>query len=156
MENFWKGILYAQVINIDSSAVYKGVIRLCTFHTVPRYQVSRTRRNKPFCQMRVTANICSVFHFPPPHFRGDSYGGGLAQLDGLGHLCQISSSLRNSYKNIMCSYEKWASPPRWVLNLFLLESHIDGMKMFRMNTRRWAIPARWDRFFCNAHIYVLL
>ena len=38
--------------------------------------------------------------------RGCSYGGELAQLGGLARLVEISPSLRNSYKNIMCSYEK--------------------------------------------------
>ena len=39
-------------------------------------------------------------------FRGCSYGGELARLGGMAHLGEISSSLRNSYKNIidiMCS-----------------------------------------------------
>ena len=38
--------------------------------------------------------------------RGCSYGGELARLAGLARLSEISPSLRNSYKNIMCSYEK--------------------------------------------------
>ena len=38
--------------------------------------------------------------------RGCSYGGELARLGGLVRLSEISHSLRNSYKNIMCSYEK--------------------------------------------------
>ena len=38
--------------------------------------------------------------------RGCSYGGALAQLGGLANLGQTSPSLRNSYTNIMCSYEK--------------------------------------------------
>ena len=38
--------------------------------------------------------------------RGCSYGGELARLIGLACLGEISPSLRNSYKNIMCSYEK--------------------------------------------------
>ena len=37
---------------------------------------------------------------------GCSYGGEIARLGGLAHLGEISPSLRNSYKNIMCSYEK--------------------------------------------------
>ena len=36
--------------------------------------------------------------------RGCSNGGELAKLGGLGHLGEISPSLRNSYKNIMRSY----------------------------------------------------
>ena len=44
--------------------------------------------------------------------RGSSYGGELVRLDRLAHLSEISSSLRNSYKNIMCSYEKRASQPK--------------------------------------------
>ena len=35
-----------------------------------------------------------------------SFEGELARLDGLASLGEISPSLRNSYKNIMCSYEK--------------------------------------------------
>ena len=51
-------------------------------------------------------------------FRGCSCGGELARLGGLARLGEISPSLRNSYKNIMCSYEKWPSPPRWDLTWF--------------------------------------
>ena len=39
-------------------------------------------------------------------FRSCSYGGWLIQLGGLARLGEISPSLWNSYKNIMCSYEK--------------------------------------------------
>ena len=38
--------------------------------------------------------------------RDCSYGGELARLGGMAHLGEIPPSLRNSYKNIMCSYEK--------------------------------------------------
>ena len=38
--------------------------------------------------------------------RGCSQRGELAQLGGLARLGEISPSLRNSYKNIMCSFEK--------------------------------------------------
>ena len=47
------------------------------------------------------------------YLRGCSYGGELARLSELAHLGEISPSLRNSYKNIMCSYEKWTGPPKW-------------------------------------------
>ena len=50
--------------------------------------------------------------------KGYSYGGEQARLGGLARLGEISPSLRNSYKNIMCSYKNWASPPRWDLTLF--------------------------------------
>ena len=50
--------------------------------------------------------------------RGCSYGGELARLGGLGRLSEISPSLRNSNKNIMYSYEKWTSLPRWDLTWF--------------------------------------
>ena len=40
------------------------------------------------------------------HLRGCSYGGELARLGGLARLGEISPTLRNSYKYIMCSYEK--------------------------------------------------
>ena len=46
-------------------------------------------------------------------FRHFLYGGELARLGGLAHLGEISPSLRKSCKNIMCSYGKWARPPRW-------------------------------------------
>ena len=39
-------------------------------------------------------------------FRGCSYGRELARLGGLARLGEIPPSLRNSYKNIMCSHEK--------------------------------------------------
>ena len=38
--------------------------------------------------------------------RGCSYGGELARLAGLARLSEILPSLRNSYKNLMCLYEK--------------------------------------------------
>ena len=38
--------------------------------------------------------------------RGCSYGGELVRLGGLTRLSEISPFLRNSYENIMCSYEK--------------------------------------------------
>ena len=50
--------------------------------------------------------------------RGSSYGGELVRFDRLAHLSEISSSLRNSYKNIMCSYEKWASQPKLDITSF--------------------------------------
>ena len=34
------------------------------------------------------------------------YGGELARLGGLAHLGEISPSLRNSFKNRMCSYDR--------------------------------------------------
>ena len=45
-----------------------------------------------------------------------SYGGELAWLGGQAR--GISPSLRNCYKNIMRSYDKWASLPRWDLAWF--------------------------------------
>ena len=39
-------------------------------------------------------------------FRGFSYGGELAQLGGLAHLGEISPSLRNYHKNMLCSFKK--------------------------------------------------
>ena len=49
---------------------------------------------------------------------GCSYGGELTRFCGLAHPGKILPSWRNSYKNIMCLYEKWASPPRWNLTWF--------------------------------------
>ena len=45
-------------------------------------------------------------------------GGELAPSAGLTRLGEISPSLRNSCKNIMCSYGKWARPPRWDIAWF--------------------------------------
>ena len=42
------------------------------------------------------------------------------------------------------------------LIFILLGSKIDEMKIYHMNTRRCASPARWDIYFCNAHVYILL
>ena len=50
--------------------------------------------------------------------RGWSYKGELARLSGLAHLGEISPCLRNFFKNIKLSYEKWASPPRWDITWF--------------------------------------
>ena len=49
-------------------------------------------------------NLDKMLYFSS--FRGCSYGGELARLGGLARLGEISPSLRNAYKNIMCSYEK--------------------------------------------------
>ena len=46
--------------------------------------------------------ISKIFISP----RDCSYGDELARLGGLAHLGEILSSLGNSCKNIMCSYEK--------------------------------------------------
>ena len=46
------------------------------------------------------------------------------------------TSLRNSFKNIMCSQQKWASPPRWDLNYFA------------------GILHRWDENFSYEHAQV--
>ena len=81
--------------------------------------------------------------------RGCSYGGELTRLGGLVRLGEISPSLRNSYKNIACSYDKWASAPRWDLTWFCRDPNLGEMKIFHMNTRKWASPARWDSIFFN-------
>ena len=47
-----------------------------------------------------------------------SYGNELARLSGLAHPGETSPSLTNSYENIMRSYEKLTSLPRWDLTLF--------------------------------------
>ena len=60
--------------------------------------------------------------------RGCSYGGELARLGRLAHLGEISTSLRNSYKNIICSYEKWDSLPRWDLTWFCRDPTKMGWK----------------------------
>ena len=54
--------------------------------------------------------------------RGCSYGGELVRLGGLTHLGKISPSLRNSYKNVI-----------------LPGSHLDEMKIFHLNTRKWVV-----------------
>ena len=97
------------------------------------YQVSHTSQQT--IQIRMNANICNAFLFPPSYLRGSSYGGGLAQLSGMTHLCEISSSFKNSYKN-MCLYEKWTSLPRCDLNLFCRD------------------PRRWDENFSYEHVQV--
>ena len=47
-----------------------------------------------------------INHIHERALRGCSYGGELARLDELARLSEISPSLRNSYKSIMCSYER--------------------------------------------------
>ena len=54
----------------------------------------------------------------PFTYRGCLKTGKLARLGRLVHLGEISPSLTNSFKNTLCSYEKWASPPRWDSNWF--------------------------------------
>ena len=50
--------------------------------------------------------------------RGCLYGGELVQLGRLACPGEISPSLTNSYKNIMCLYEKWACLLMWDLTWF--------------------------------------
>ena len=86
-------------------------------------------KNKFFCRTPLvvaSGGIWLIFLL----FRGCSYGGQLVRLGGLFHLGEISPSFRNSYKN-MCSY--------------LPGSHLADMKIFHMNTRKRANPARKDR-----------
>ena len=65
--------------------------------------------------------------------RGFSFGGELTQLGGLARLGGTSPSLRNSYENIMYSYEKWGRLPMWDLTSFA------------------GIPPRWDENFPHEH-----
>ena len=76
---------------------------------------------------------------------------------------------------------KWVGSPRWDLTFFkkLLQklyvliwevsqpayvgshlifqgSHLDEMKIFRMNTRKWVRPARWDRILFNPFFFRML
>ena len=76
---------------------------------------------------------------------------------------------------------KWVGSPRWDLTFFkkLLQklyvliwevsqpayvgshlifqgSHLDEMKIFRMNTRKWVRPARWDRILFNPVFFQML
>ena len=69
-------------------------------------------------QQNVVMNVLQESDPGKASLRGYSYGGELARLSGLARLSEISPSLRNSYKNIMCSYKTWASPPRWDLTWF--------------------------------------
>ena len=70
-------------------------------------------------------------------FRGCSCERELARLDGLPHLGEISICFRNSYKSTMCSYEKWASRPKWDLTWFSVD--------LTRKTPRFSSPARWDK-----------
>ena len=80
--------------------------------------------------------------------RGCSYGGRLVRL-GL-----ISTSLRNSYKNIMCSSEKWASRLGGI-SLDFAGIRLRWDENFPYETRKWASPARWDRIFINQFCFPL-
>ena len=67
------------------------------------YFTSKRNRQLPYImEVKICRNLCFFFCL-----RGCSYGVELAP-----------PSLRNSYKNIMCSYERWANPPRWYLIWF--------------------------------------
>ena len=80
---------------------------------------------------------------------GDLIGRWAGRLGELANLGKISPSLRNSYENIMCSFEKWASPPLWNLTWFCRDPtyHLCAMKIFHINTCKWASPARRDSCF---------
>ena len=113
------------------------------------YQVSHTLQQTILLDESEYKHM-NPFYFPPSRFRSCSYGGGQAQLGGLAYLCEISTPLTNSYKNIMCL---WANPSKWDLHFFP-ESHLDQMNIFHMNTHGWASLANWDRVFCNGHVYI--
>ena len=72
--------------------------------------------------------------------RGSSYRDEVAWLDRLARLSEISPSLRNSNKNIMCSYEKWASAPRWDPHRFC-----EGGKLFEL----FCIENDFPRYFAK-------
>ena len=47
------------------------------------------------------------------------------------------------------------SQPAYVgSDMILPGSHIGEMKIFDMNTRKWASPARWDRVFFNQFCFL--
>ena len=75
------------------------------------YEKGHTYLNKPAADNNYAQLVVLIKNW----LRGCSYGGQLARLGGLAHLSEISPSLRNSYKIIMYSYEKWANLPRWDL-----------------------------------------
>ena len=70
--------------NIQTAKIYPQCVTAVAYKNVP-YQKKRNYKKET-------------------SIRGCSYGGELAKLGGLGHLGEISPSLRNSYKNIMRSY----------------------------------------------------
>ena len=37
-----------------------------------------------------------------------------------------------------------------------LSSHLGEMKIFHMNTHKWASPARWDSMFFNLFLFQIL
>ena len=63
--------------------------------------------------------------------------------------CEILPSLSNSYKNINVFIWEVSQPAQVGSHLILPGSHLGEMKIFHMNTRKWASPARCDRVFIN-------
>ena len=82
-----------------------------------------------------------------PHLKGCLYEGELARLGGLAHLGDISPSLRNSYKNMMCSYEKLTSPRLGGISLDFTWIPLRCDENFPYEHAHLANPARWDRVF---------
>ena len=60
------------------------------------------------------------------------------------------------YSKIKLSVFIWeVSQPALVgSHLILPGSHLDEMKIFYMNMRKWASPAKWDRIFFNQFCFV--
>ena len=77
------------------------------------------------------------------------YGGELARLGGLAHLGEISPSLRNSFKNRTCSYDRWARLPRWDRTWFCRDpTEIDeNFPYEHAHVGQWDSPASWNSFF---------
>ena len=84
--------------------------------------------------------------------RSCSYGSQPAQLGGLAHLSEISPSLKNFCKSIVCSYEKCASRQRWDLTFVWIPPRWD--EHFPSEHAQVGQPASWDRVFFSTHSYV--
>ena len=79
------------------------------------------------------------------------YGGELARLGGLAHLGEILPSLRNSFKNRMCSYDRWARLPRWDRTWLCRDpTEIDeNFPYEHAQVGPWDSLARWDTFLIS-------
>ena len=73
----------------------------------------------------------------------------MARFGGLARLGGISPSLRNSYENINVFILEVSQHAQVGPHLISPGFHLGEMKIFHMNRRKWASPARWDRVFLN-------
>ena len=107
--------------------------------------------NPRSCENRISVERLNILNTD----LGCSYGGELVRLGRLARLSEMSPFLRNSYKNIKMFKWEASQPAEVRSHLILPRSHLGEMKIFHMNTRKWASPARRYKVVFNHPCFVI-